>query len=126
MTPAPRRITGPTAAPERWRLSALFTRFGPYASIFLGILAVVLIWIGAYAHIKREQTQDERAALQNASNLTRALEEQIIRTLRAADQALLYFRDSYEKNNGQLDVALWARPFPSLTDLVLQVAVIDR
>jgi signal transduction histidine kinase/CheY-like chemotaxis protein/HPt (histidine-containing phosphotransfer) domain-containing protein len=125
MTSASTRSTGPSSVPERRGLSAPFTRLGPYAAILLGVLAVILIWIGAAAHIAREYTQDERAALQNANNLARAFEEQVIRTLRAADQALLYVRDSYEQK-GQIDVALWAKPYSSLSDFAIQIALIDR
>lgn len=37
-------VTGPSAAPERRRLRALLTRFGPHASVALGILALAVIW----------------------------------------------------------------------------------
>ena len=78
---APRGATE-TCAPKR----ASLCRLGPHASVLLAILAIALVWLGAVANILRERTRDEHAAVLHANNLARAFEEQIIGSLRAADQ----------------------------------------
>ena len=119
-------LTPRDVAPAHNAQGGRLARHVPRASIVLGLLAIALIWVGAFVNIARERAQIEQAALQNATNLARAFEEQLIRSLRAADQALIYFRDSYENNNGQVDVSLWMRPYEALSDLSFQIAVIDR
>ena len=92
----PTKLTA--AKPESQQLNPLrewLFRIGSYGGMLFGFSAVLLIWIGAayFTHNEREQT--EQGALQNAANLSRAFEEQIIRSIRSVDQTLLYVRDSY-------------------------------
>src|SRR5262245_60717947 len=101
-----------------------FSQFGAYASILLGISVILLIWLGAVYFIRGERDQTERATFQIGSNLARAFEEQLIRLIRAADQTLLYIRDSYSKD--RFDMSLWSRNSQFLTDFAFQVMVIDK
>jgi len=103
---------------------SLLGRIGPYASILLGALVLILVWGGALGYVVREQSRDEHEAVRNAGNLARAFEEHVIRSLRSADQVLLYIRENYEKNSGRIDVSLWTRPYDALSDLSFQIAVI--
>lgn len=101
-------------------------RVAPYGSFLLGLSAVFLIWLGAIYFSYSERLQTERAAHQTAENLTRAFEEQIIRTIRAADQTLLYVRDSYAKDPQHFDISLWAHDSQFLTGVSMQVSIIDE
>ncbi len=94
--------------------------------MLLGFSAIVLIWVGAIYFSYSEWVQTERAAHQTAENLARALEEQVIRTIRAADQTLLYLRDSYAKDPQHFDISLWTHDTQFLPGVVVQVAIIDR
>jgi len=101
-------------------------RFGPHGSALLGLSAVLLIWLGALHFVRAEKAQTEHAARENAANLARAFAEDILRSIRAADQTLLYVRDSYARDPQHFDMSLWSRNSQFLGDLNTQVGIINK
>jgi two-component system, sensor histidine kinase len=101
-------------------------RFGPYGSTILGVSAVLLIWIGTTYFIHSEKLQTEHAARENAANLSRVFAEQIVRSIRAVDQTLLYVRDSYARDPDHFGISLWARNSQFLSDFNFQVSIIGK
>ena len=119
-----RKAYAATALPNRsnnWLL-----RIGGYGTLILGASAVALIWLGAlyFSHAEYEQTG--RAALTNAENLSRAFEEQIVRSVRTADQTLLYARDAYAHDPEHFDMSVWTHNSEFLTGINFQIALIDK
>jgi signal transduction histidine kinase/ActR/RegA family two-component response regulator len=98
---------------------------GRYRSALVGVCAVGLVWAGVLYNLAEERDRTEHAAMQNNSNLARAFEEQIIRAIRAADQTLLYARDSYVRDPEHFDVSLWSKYNQFVTDLPFQLSIID-
>ncbi len=120
-------IAGASApSPSRRGIRRLFSGFARYGIVLLGVMSVVFIWGGVFFYIRVEHDSAEEAALHTTSNLARAFEEQIIRTIRAVDQTLLYAREAYAKNPSQFDAALWWKNSPFITDFTFQLAIISR
>jgi signal transduction histidine kinase/CheY-like chemotaxis protein/HPt (histidine-containing phosphotransfer) domain-containing protein len=99
---------------------------GRHGGAILGLCGIVFLWGGILHSLSAEREQALRGATENAENLARAFEEDIIRSIRAVDQTLLYVRDSYEKDPARFDISTWARNTQFLTDLTFQISLIDK
>jgi len=92
----------------------------------LGIVGVALLWGGVLHSLSAERAQAVSGAVQDASNLSRAFEEHIVRTIKTIDQTLRYVRDSYEKDRAGFDVAAWTASTQALTDITFQISLIRK
>jgi signal transduction histidine kinase/DNA-binding response OmpR family regulator len=98
----------------------------PLAMALFGALVVLLIAGGVAQQLSSERAAILREARQHTSNLARALQEHIRRTLKEVDQALSFLKRSYE--NDPQNFRLWDWPGRELLlqDLTVQIEMIDR
>jgi len=118
---APPKAPADESQPSR----AWLLRAGPYASLSLGLSAIFLIWFGVIYFSHLEWTQSNQAARRDSENLAKAFAEQIVRTVGAADQTLLYARDLYARDPAHFGVALWRHDARIITGADFQLAIID-
>ena len=90
----------------------------------LGLVAIVLIWVGIQINLSTERDQSQRAAVQNGANLARTFEEHIVRSIREIDKTLLFLRKTYQLDPAGFDLQQWTANAYHLKDLTLQVAQI--
>ncbi len=97
-----------------------------YAGALLGLFGVVVLWAGVLFSLAHERQKAVEGARQDMSNLARAFEETVVRSLKSVDQSLLYVREAYLKDPTGFDLSAWARSTESLSDVVFQFSRIDR
>jgi diguanylate cyclase (GGDEF)-like protein len=94
-------------------------------SIELGGIVIVLLWIGiAVKHLENRalDLDGEKRDLQNFALL---FEENVLRSIGEMDKALLYLRRSIEMTKGQVDYGSIVGTADILSNLIVQVAIID-
>lgn len=90
----------------------------------LGLAALIVGNVSVTIYLDRQERKEIETAHHNASNLTTAFQQHIVRAIRNVDQALLVARAEYERDPNSFSIEkLMARDyFPN--DLAIQVALI--
>jgi len=107
-------------------LSLLRRNLLPVAMALFGALVVVLIVGGVMQQLSTERNAILREAQQHTSNLARALQEHIRRTLQEVDQAMLVLARSYEDDPQNFKLWQWPGRGLLLEDLSAQIEFINR
>lgn len=89
------------------------------------IFALMLIWGSIWLQLSQEHIATERDAIKETSNLALAFEENVIRSITAIDQVLLFVRDSYARDPARFDLRSWARDRPFINDQTFQISLVD-
>lgn len=91
-------------------------------SVAFGIIALAVLWWASFALVELERTANRRSIENDTANLSRAFEQNVIRSLSEIDKTLLYLRQTYD---GQTDWATLIRQAYTPSDITFQLAVID-
>jgi diguanylate cyclase (GGDEF)-like protein/PAS domain S-box-containing protein len=108
---------GPARAPK-FSLSLTLIAF----AIFL----LGLLWSAVIVHLREEREVEIRNAMKNTSNLARVFEEHTLRTLREADQVLLFMLDMYREQGGKVDLRRLAEDGPISNRIYTYFSIIDE
>ena len=90
---------------------------------FFGIATIGLVWASVIFSLKASYENTERNAFQNSAKLARAFEENIVRSVKEADAALLFLRAAYEKNPETFSISDWVGGGNYRNDLTLQFSI---
>jgi PAS domain S-box-containing protein len=98
----------------------------PAAVSLFGALVIILIGGSVLLQLSSERAAILEEARKHTSNLARAFEEHIRRTVKEVDQTLLVLKRGYESDPKHF--ALWEWPARELLlqDLLVQIAIADR
>lgn len=106
------------------RLSS-WLRASLQGTTFLGVTMIVLIWTATAIYLRSVKQDDLQSAAQESSNLARAFEEHITRTIRGIDNTLIILRSMYEADNKSFGFVDWASGSHLTKNAVLQYSVVD-
>lgn len=108
-----------------WPRISPWLRASLQGTTFLGAVMVALIWIAATLYLQANRQADLQSATQESSNLARAFEEHIARTIRSADTTLIILRSMYEADNKSFGFIDWSSGSHLSKDAVLHYSIID-
>ena len=95
------------------------------SSTVLGVLMIVMLWGGIAAKYIDNRAADDLSARRDLRNFTLLFEENVLRSIGEMDKALLYLRRMIETTKGPLDFPAFVGTSDVLSDLIVQVAIID-
>jgi two-component system, sensor histidine kinase and response regulator len=98
----------------------------PLAMVLFGALVVLLIVGGVMQQLASEKTAILEEARKHTSNLSRAFEEHIRRTLGEVDQAFLVLKRGYESDPRNFRLWDWPGKDLLLNDLSVQISMADK
>jgi len=98
----------------------------PLATALFGALVVLLIAGGVAEQLSSQKDAIVEEARKHTSNLARAFEEHIRRTLKEVDQALLVLERGYENDPQSFKLWEWPGKELLLQDLTVQIAMADK
>ncbi|HZK92219.1 MAG TPA: response regulator [Stellaceae bacterium] len=98
----------------------------PFAMALFGVLVVLLIVGGVAQQLSSERGAILEEARKHTSNLARAFEEHIRRTLKEVDETLLVLKRGYQSDPANFRLWEWPGKELLLQDLSVQIAMANR
>ncbi len=95
-----------SSLPSTRRRDALRLNLG---IVLVSVAAAAGIWLTALQRIAFEREQAVLAAMNANANLAIAFEQQVFRTLKAAEQVAAFVREQYLDRGANIDLQLWVR-----------------
>jgi len=94
-------------------------------STILAIAMIAMLWVGIFLKYDTQRDTDYRQQQQNAYNLALLFEENALRSIGEVDKTLFYLRRIIEARLGTVDFHSLVSSSDILSEIVVQVAVID-
>ena len=89
-------------------------------------IAIGLLWTVIGATLWHDRMAAEAGAMKDTANLARTFEENIVRTVEAVEQTLLFIRQEYQEDQAVLGQQTWAEGHSFLNNLQVQISISDR
>lgn len=96
-----------------------------WAIVLVCCIAIAGLWLATVQRIRFEREQAVTAQLQANSNLAIAFEQQVFRTLKAAEQITAFVREQYLRQGAALDLRPWTRQDVLREPMFNIVSVVD-
>lgn len=77
--------------------------------LVFGLFLLCVIWMLLFHKIESERKIEINSAIKGTANLARAFEEHTLRTIKNADQAVMFLKYQYEKEGGDINIPQYVR-----------------
>src|SRR5580704_6832234 len=91
----------------------------------LGLMTIAAFWLGLATVLSIEHGKTVAGATQQADNLARLFEENIVSTFKGIDRAMLLLRQAYERDPANFDLREWTQQTAIVGDLTLQMSIVS-
>ncbi|MBP2666240.1 MAG: hypothetical protein H6Q76_1220, partial [Firmicutes bacterium] len=95
-------------------------------TISFALFLLFIVWMGLYYKIESEMKQEKEAAFKETMNFAKAFEEHTLRTIRGADQAVLFLKYQYEREGRSIDIPGYVREGRFANQPFVLMGVIDE
>jgi PAS domain-containing protein len=95
------------------------------SSAVFGMVIIAMLWAGLAFKYAGDVEEDKREAQRANRNFAMVFEENVLRSIGEIDKALLYLRRTIETRQGSTDFATIANTTDVLSEIIVQVAIID-
>jgi diguanylate cyclase (GGDEF)-like protein/PAS domain S-box-containing protein len=90
-----------------------------------GVLLVALLWGALFFKVRAEKAEEIRTVTKDTGNLARVFEEHVLRTIREADQVLLFIADQYRAQGRAIDLRRLMEDGPIISRIYTELGVFD-
>lgn len=94
--------------------------------ILFGFLLLCTLWIGLYYKVESERKMEVNAAFKEAANYARSFEEHTLRTIKGADQTVLFLKYQYEKLGNTIDISQYINEGKLVSQPFVLLSIIDE
>lgn len=94
--------------------------------VIFGLFLICLIWIGLFTKIEAEKELEKSSAIKETKNFARTFEEHTLRTIRGADQTVLFLKSEYEREGQAIDIPGYVKEGRFSSQPFVLMGVIDE
>lgn len=95
-------------------------------TVSFGVLLLACLWGSLYFKVQNEKQLEYKNAINETANLTIALEENTIRTIKGLDQIAIFLKMQYEKEGKKIDIPGYIREGRFKDQPFLLLGVVDE
>jgi diguanylate cyclase (GGDEF)-like protein len=95
------------------------------SSAILGLIIIAMLWTGVFLKYLGDVQTDQREAERTTQTYARVFEENVLRSVGEIDKVLLYLRRGAESRSGAADYDDIVNATDVLSDIIVQVAIVD-
>lgn len=94
--------------------------------VLFGLFLFCCIWIGLYYKVQSERQLEIDSAFKETANLARSFEEHTLRTIKNADQAILFLKYEYERKARNLDATFHIKEMRLVGEPFVLLSMVDE
>jgi signal transduction histidine kinase len=94
--------------------------------VLFGLSLICVVWIGLFIKVESEKELEKNSAIKETKNFARTFEEHTLRTIRGADQAVLFLKSEYEREGRAIDIPGYVKEGRFSSQPFVLMGVIDE